>query len=183
MVYFDRNLYCSFSCRPLYNFYLMLNNNKFILNSILAFSILSLAIAYFIQYILGHKPCNLCLIERIPYLASLILISLMFIINKFEKLITGTMLLFFVFGSVVSFYHVGIEQEFFSESFVCDLGESNGDMSKNDLLKQLKNKAPISCKDVTFRFFGFSLATINTVLSIILSGIMFKIFKSYGQNK
>ena len=59
----------------------MLSNNKLILNSILAFSFLSLAIAYFIQYVLGHEPCNLCLIERIPYLASLILISLIFIIN------------------------------------------------------------------------------------------------------
>ena len=122
MVYSNWNLYCSFSCRPIYNFHLMLSNNKLILNSILAFSILSLAIAYFIQYILGHKPCNLCLIERIPYLASLILISLIFIINKFEKVISGILLLFFIFGSVVSFYHVGIEQGFFNESFVCNLG-------------------------------------------------------------
>ena len=160
----------------------MLSNNKLILNSILAFSILSLAIAYFIQYILGYEPCNLCLIERIPYLASLILISLIFIINKFEKLISGILLLFFIFGSVISFYHVGIEEGFFSESFVCDLDSSNEGISKEDLLKQLKNQTPISCKDVTFRFFGLSLATINTVTSILLSGIMFKVIKNYGKN-
>ena len=182
MVYFDRNLYCSFSCRPLYNFYLMLNNNRFILNSILAFSILSLAIAYFIQYVLGHEPCSLCLIERIPYLTSLILISLIFILNKFEKVIASIVLLFFIFGSIVSFYHVGIEQGFFSESLVCDLGSSNVNMSKKDLLKQLQNKTPISCKDVTFRFFGLSLATINTIISILLSGMMIKVIKNYGKN-
>ena len=124
----------------------MLSNNKLILNSILAFSILSLAIAYFIQYILGHEPCNLCLIERIPYLASLILISLIFIINKFEKVIASFVLLFFIFGSVVSFYHVGIELGFFSESFVCDLGSSSEDISKENLLKQLQNKTPITVK-------------------------------------
>ena len=160
----------------------MLSNNKLILNSILAFSFLSLAIAYFIQYVLGHEPCNLCLIERIPYLASLILISLIFILNKFEKVIAGIVLLFFIFGSVVSFYHVGIEQGFFSESLVCDLGSSSMDMSKEDLLKQLQNKTSISCKDVTFRFFGLSLATINTVISILLSGIMIKVIKNYGKN-
>ena len=182
MVYFNWNLYCSFSCRPLYNFHLMLSNNKLILNTILAFSFISLAIAYFIQYILGHEPCNLCLIERIPYLASLILISLIFILNKFEKVIAGIVLLFFIFGSVVSFYHVGIEQEFFNESFVCDMGSSGGDISKEDLLKQLQNKNPISCKDVAFRFFGLSLATINTVISILLSGIMVKVIKNYGKN-
>ena len=182
MVYFNWNFYCSFSGRPLYNFHIMLSNNKLILNSILAFSFLSLAIAYFIQYILGHEPCNLCLIERIPYLASLILISLIFIINKFEKLIAGIVLLFFIFGSVVSFYHVGIEQGLFNESFVCDLGSSSVNMSKEDLLKQLQNKTPISCKDVTFTFFGLSLATINTIISILLSGIMIKVIKNYGKN-
>ena len=182
MVYFDWNLCCSFRYRPLYNFHLMLNNNRFILNSVLAFSILSLAIAYFTQYVLGHKPCNLCLIERIPYLASLILISLIFIINKFEKLIAVIVLLFFIFGSIVSFYHVGIEQGFFSESLVCDLGALDENMSKEDVLKQLQKGSPISCKDVAFRFFGVSLATINTVILILLSGIMIKVIKNYGKN-
>ena len=65
---------------------------------------------------------------------------------------------------------------------MCDLGSSNGNMSKEDLLKQLQNKTPISCKDVTIRFFGLSLATINTVISILLSGIMFKVIKNYGKN-
>ena len=92
------------------------------------------------------------------------------------------MLLFFIFGSVVSFYHVGIEQGFFSESLVCDLGSSNVKMSKEDLLKQLQNKTPISCKDVTLRFFGLSLATINTVISVILSGTMIRVIKNYGKN-
>ena len=180
MVYLDWNFYCNFSLSPLHNFHVMLNNNKLILNSVLIFSILSLAIAYFIQYILGHEPCNLCLIERIPYLASLILISFIFIIKKFEKVIAGIVLLFFIFGSLVSFYHVGIEQGFFSESLVCDLGSNDENMSKEDLLKQLQNKTPISCKEVTFRLFGLSLATINTVISILLSGIMLKVIKNYG---
>ena len=161
----------------------MLHNNKFILNGILAFSIFSLVIAYYVQYILGHKPCNLCLVERIPYISAVILISLMFIIKKFEKVIAGTVMLFFIFGAVISFYHVGIEQGFFSESLVCDLGSANESLSKEDLLKQLENKTVVSCKDVTFRLLGLSLATINTVISILLSGIMLKVIKNYGQNK
>ena len=161
----------------------MLNNNKHIYNGVLFFSIVSLSIAYFIQYILGHKPCNLCLIERIPYLASVILISLIFIINKFEKITAIILLLFFLFGFVTSFYHVGIEQGFFSESLVCDLKEFSKNLSKEDLLKQLENNTPVSCKDVTFRFLGLSLATINTIISIVLSAIMIKVIKNYEQNK
>ena len=159
-----------------------MSDNKSILNGVLAFSILSLSIAYFIQYILGHKPCNLCLIERIPYLSAIILVALIFIVKRFEKIFSGIILIFFIFGSIISFYHVGIEQGFFSESLVCNLGNSGADLSKEQLLKQLEN-APISCKEVTFRFLGLSLATINTIISIILSGIMIKVIKNYGQNK
>jgi len=158
-------------------------NNKFILNRVLAFSIFSLSIAYYIQYVLGHKPCNLCLIERIPYISAVILISFIFIIKKFEKMIAGIVMLLFIFGAVISFYHVGIEQGFFSESLVCDLSNTKENLSKEDLLKQLKSKTAVSCKDVTFRILGFSLATINTIISIILSGIMFKVIKNYEQNK
>ncbi len=156
-------------------------NNKLILNGILAFSILTLSIAYFIQYVLGHKPCNLCIIERIPYIAAIILISLIFILNRYQKIISSLILIFFIFGAVVSFYHFGIEQGFFSESLVCDLGNSQPS-NKEELLNQLKRTEIISCKDVTFRFLGLSLATINTIISIILSGIMIKIIKNYGKN-
>ena len=159
----------------------MILNNKLLLNGILAFSILSLSIAYFIQYVLGHKPCNLCIIERIPYIAAIILISLVFILNKYQKIISSLILIFFIFGAVVSFYHFGIEQGFFSESLVCDLGNSRP-LNKEDLLNQLKKTEIVSCKDVTFRFLGLSLATINTIISIILSGIMIKVIKNYGKN-
>ena len=158
-----------------------MSDNKSILNGVLAFSILSLSIAYFIQYILGHKPCNLCLIERIPYLSAIILVALIFIVKRFEKIFSGIILIFFIFGGIISFYHVGIEQGFFSESLVCNLGNSGADLSKEQLLKQLEN-APISCKEVTFRLLGLSLATINTIISIILSGIMIKVIKNYGKN-
>ena len=158
-----------------------MNSNKLLLNGILAFSILSLSIAYFIQYILGHKPCNLCIIERIPYIAAIILISLIFILNRYQKIISSLILIFFIFGSVVSFYHFGIEQGFFSESLVCDLGNSQP-INKEELLNQLKKTEIVSCKDVTIRFLGLSLATINTIISIILSGIMIKVIKNYGKN-
>ena len=158
-----------------------MNSNKLLLNGILAFSILSLSIAYFIQYVLGHKPCNLCIIERITYIAAIILISLIFILNRYQKIISSFILIFFIFGSVVSFYHFGIEQGFFSESLVCNLGNSQP-INKEELLNQLKKAEIVSCKDVTFRFLGLSLATINTVISLILSGIIIKVIKNYGKN-
>ena len=160
----------------------MLNNNRILLNGILFFCILTISIAYFVQYFLGHKPCNLCLIERIPYLSSPILILLMFIIDKFKLIISILVLTLFIMGSIVSFYHVGIEQGFFNESFVCNLGGIKENLSKEELLKSLQN-SPISCKDVTFRFLGLSLATINTITSLLLSIIMIKVLKNFKKHK
>ena len=156
--------------------------NKLLLNGVLIFSVFALVAAYFIEFILGHKPCNLCSIERIPYFASIILIALIFILNKYEKTISLIVGFFFVFGAIISFYHFGIEQGFFSESFVCNLGNNNEALSSQDLLKALE-KNTVSCKDVTFTLLGFSLATFNTIISLIISAIMLRIFINYGKNR
>ena len=152
------------------------------LKLIFIISLISIISAYFIEFILGHKPCNLCSIERIPYLASIILISLIFILNKYEKTISLIVGLVFVFGAIVSFYHFGIEQGFFDESLVCNLNNNSEALSSEDLLKELE-KNTVSCKDVTFALFGFSLATFNTIISLIISAIMLRIFINYDKNR
>ena len=156
--------------------------NKTTLNLILLLSIFALTTAYFIEYILGHKPCNLCLIERLPYILTIIIISLGLILKKFEKTIIIFLILIFVVATIISFYHFGIEKGFFEESLVCKLDNNITNLSKDELLKELQ-KETISCKDVSFRIFGFSLATINTIISLILSVINIKLFLNYEKNK
>ena len=156
-------------------------NKKIILKSLIFLSFLTLSFAYFVEFILGHEPCSLCKIERIPYIGSIILGSLLLFINRWEKIILIMILLLFVFGSVISFYHIGIEQGIFSESFLCELGINNNIQNPNELLKTLE-KTPISCKDVTFKIFGLSLATFNAVLSIVISYILFKLILKNEQN-
>ena len=156
--------------------------NKTTLNAILIFSILALTAAYFVQYVLGHKPCNLCLIERVPYIFAVLIIILTLILKKFEKLVLFFVSLTFVSATIISFYHFGIEQGFIEESAFCNLNQENINLSKEDLLKEL-NTNIVSCKDVGFRVFGLSLATINTFISLILSIITLKIFLNYEKNK
>ena len=156
--------------------------NRITLNLILIFSVFALGAAYFIQHILGHKPCNLCLIERLPYIFAIIIISLGLILKKFEKAIIIFLILIFLAATIISFYHFGIEQGFFKESFVCNLGNNILNLSKKDLIKELQQQT-VSCKDVSFRIFGLSLATINTIISLILSVIIIKLFLNYGKNE
>ena len=155
--------------------------NKTTLNLILLFSIFVLLAAYFIQYVLGHQPCNLCLIERIPYILTIIIITLILIFKKFEKVFLLLLTLIFVAATLISFYHFGIEQGFIKESLVCDLKVQTNSLTKEDLLKELKTKT-ISCKDVTFKVIGLSLASINIIISLILSVITLKLFLNYEKN-
>ena len=123
------------------------------LNLILFLSIFALISAYFIQYILGHQPCNLCLIERVPYICAIIIILLCFYIKKFERIFLIFLSLIFFLASILSFYHFGIEQGFIDESLVCDLGTGDKILNAEELLKELSRKT-VSCKDVTFKIFG-----------------------------
>ena len=156
--------------------------NQKSLNVILLFSIFALFTAYFIQYSLGHQPCNLCLIERIPYISAIIIISLCLFFKKFERISLIILSLIFFLATLISFYHFGIEQGFSKESLVCDLVVENDFLTKESLLNQLKEKT-ISCKDVTFKIFGLSLATINIIISLLLSLITIKLFLDYEKNK
>ena len=149
---------------------------------IFAISLISIIAAFLIEYVLGHQPCNLCLIQRIPYGLSIFLIILNYLIKKNVQFIILLLILLFSFSFLISFYHFGIEQGFFSESSVCGLNSASEIISKEEILKQL-NEKNISCKDVTFRIFGFSLTSFNMIISLILTFLLFKVFKNYEKFK
>ena len=156
--------------------------NKFYLKIILIFSLIALISAFFIEHILGHKPCNLCLIQRIPYGISIALIAAIFILKKNEKFFVLLLFLTFIFSLSISIYHFGIEQGFFQESAVCNAKNFGENITKEDLLKQLAEKA-VSCKDVTFRIFGLSLTRINIVINLIFIITLTKIYISNEKNR
>ena len=144
--------------------------------------ILSLVSAFIIEYGLGHEPCKLCIYQRYPYFISILLLTSIFVLKKNVKIHLIVLSIVSLLGAIVAFYHFGIEQGFFDESVVCETKKLNQILSKEDLLKQLKQNT-ISCKKVTFRLLGLSLASINTIFSLVLSYIFFLIFKKYENDK
>mgnify|MGYP006104278211 CR=1 FL=1 len=155
-------------------------NDKFL---ILIFFIIIFAFisALLIEYIMGHQPCKLCIYQRIPYVLSIFLIILAFLYKKYKKNILLVLSLTFAASAILAFYHFGIEQGFFNESQVCNTNNKINSSSV-DLLKELKEKV-ISCKDVTFKLVGLSLATINTLFSSALSAIFLLLFVKNEKNK
>ena len=142
--------------------------------SILIISILALISAYFIEYFLGYQPCNLCLLERIPYALSIIIILANFKFKFNDKSILLVLIIIFVVSALLSIYHLGIEQGLIEESFVCST-KDNLNLNKEQLLQELK-KMNISCKNVAFTIFGLSLTTYNILLSVIISATLIKIY-------
>ena len=155
---------------------------EFYLRLILIISLVSIISAYFIEYVLGHQPCNLCLIERIPYGLSIVLIAINYFFKKKEKFIILLLILTFFFSFAISVYHLGIEQGLFEESAVCGLKNMTEIITKEEILKQLQQKT-VSCKDVTFRIFGLSLTSINIFINLIFITLLTKIYISYEKNK
>ena len=152
------------------------------LKLILIVSLVSIISAYFIEYILGHQPCNLCLIERIPYGLSVFLIMINYVTKKNERFILLLLTLIFVFSFLISIYHFGIEKGFFEETAICGLKNADDFISKEELLRLLSEKT-VSCKDVTFRVFGLSLTSINIVISLIIIFILIKSYNTYEKIK
>tara|TARA_B100000287_G_C20273417_1_gene638951 strand:- start:22 stop:501 length:480 start_codon:yes stop_codon:yes gene_type:complete len=142
-------------------------------------SIISLLGAVFIENVLEQSPCRLCLYQRIPYLISIFICFFGF--NYYKNFLWMYLLLIlFIISAILSGYHVGIENSIFEEFSGCT-SENINITNKLDLLNNLKKTMP-SCKNVDFKLFGLSLATINLIISLIISAISITLIK-YEKNK
>ena len=157
------------------------NSKNLLIKLIFLISVIALVSAFFIEYVLGHQPCNLCILERIPYLLAIILILLNFKFSHYEKFFILLLSIIFLAGAIISLYHLGIEQGFIKESLVCNLKSGSNLLSKEEILKQLQEKN-VSCKDVTFKIFGLSLTSYNILISLLITISTGKIFFNYEKN-
>jgi len=156
-------------------------NKTLTIKLIFIISILALASAFYIEHALGYQPCNLCILERIPYLMAIIIIILNYKFIHLEKYFILLLILIFLAAAILSLYHLGIEQGFIEESLFCDLKKGSDLLSKEEILKQLQEKN-ISCKDVTFKIIGLSLTSYNILISLLISIITLKIYFNYDKN-
>ena len=157
------------------------NRKNLLIKFIFLVSIIALVSAFFIEYVLGHQPCNLCVLERIPYLLAIIVLLLNYKFIQFEKFFMLLLTIIFLTGTALSLYHLGIEQGFIQESLVCDLKSGSNLLTKEEILKQLQEKN-VSCKDVTFKIFGLSLTSYNILISLLITIGTGKIYFNYDKN-
>ena len=157
-------------------------SKKNLFTGIFLISFIALISAYFIEYILGHQPCNLCEYERIPYFLAILIVLINYKYNKLEKYLILSLAIIFLIATILSLYHLGIEQGFIQESLLCDLEKGANIVDKDEILKQLQQKS-ISCKDVTFKIFGLSLTSFNIIICLLLTIGLTKIYFGYEKNR
>ena len=157
-------------------------SKKNLFTVIFLISFIALVSAYFIEYILGHQPCNLCLYERIPYFLAILIVLINYKDNKLEKYIILSLAIIFLIATILSLYHLVIEQGFIQESLLCDLEKGANILNKDEILKQLQQKN-ISCKDVTFKIFGLSLTSYNIIISILLTITLIRFYFGYENSR
>jgi disulfide bond formation protein DsbB len=136
---------------------------------ILLASIAVLGTALLSQYVGGLQPCELCLYERWPYYAILV-VMLLATLSRATKLIRIALalsVLIFLCSSVLAAYHVGVEQHWIEGPTACtgDLPAS----SPEALLQALEGRQPVQCDVVQWSFHGISLAGLNLVVSLALA--------------
>ena len=157
-------------------------SKKNLLTGIFIISFIALVSAYFIEYVLSYQPCNLCLYERIPYFLAILIVLINYKYNKLEKYLILLLTIIFLIATVLSLYHLGIEQGFIQESLLCDLEKGANILEKDEILKQLQQKN-ISCKNVTFKIFGLSLTSYNIIINLVLTLYLIKIYFGYEKNR
>jgi disulfide bond formation protein DsbB len=143
--------------------------NFFLLFVIYAgFSVICLISAYFVEYVLGYKPCPLCLYQRAPYFL-IIVISLISVTFKKTYKIGLALLLISIFSSIlISGYHSGVERKIFNELDSCKKDYLEPTMRVEDYLNFINKKEAVSCSDIPFKILGLSMANYNFIINIFM---------------
>ncbi len=144
---------------------MILRNWYYLLLLISSITILSALVA---EYVFGLQPCDLCLKQRHPYYLIIFILALIFFIPLLNKLLMYAIVqLSTIYGIFYSVWHVGVENNLIEGPAGCSAGLTKSS-STLDLKEQIFNKQVINCDEVIWSFFGFSAASINTMILLFI---------------
>ena len=151
---------------------------------ILGISIISISSALVAEYIFNLQPCDLCLKQRHPYYFFIILsLVTLFILSGYKYYISFLIQIGAIYGIFYSVWHVGVENKLLKGPAGCS-ANLNISSDTNELRDQIFSKQVISCDEVVWSFFGFSAASINTIVLLfifIINGLY--IYKNHAKKK
>jgi disulfide bond formation protein DsbB len=138
---------------------------------VLIASAIVLGTALLSEYWGGLAPCELCLLQRWPWAAAIVISMIVVLVGERARLDWVALLLALVFAvSVVfAFYHVGVEQHWFAGPTACTAGPG-GAVTLEQMKRQILGTAPVLCDRPAWTLFGVSLAGWNLLASLVMTG-------------
>ncbi len=144
---------------------------------VLIASAIVLGSALMSQYWGGLAPCELCLLQRWPWAAAILVALVALVAGSRPALPWVALVLAIVFALSVgfAFYHVGVEQHWFAGPSACT-ASGGGALTLEEMKRQIIGTAPVLCDRVQWSLFGVSLAGWNLLASLGMAGVCAVVF-------
>jgi disulfide bond formation protein DsbB len=145
--------------------------------AVLAASVAVLGTALLSQYWGGLAPCELCLLQRWPWVAAIVISLVSILVGSrpampwVALLLTGV----FVVGSALALYHVGVEKHWFAGPEACTGGATAAD-TVEALKARILGQMPVPCDEPAWSLWGISMAGWNLLASLIMAGSCLAVF-------
>ncbi len=122
--------------------------------------------AWGFQYLGGLAPCKMCIWQRYPHFAAVVIGALALMLPKLNPLpLIGAFAALITAG--IGFFHAGVEQGWWEGPSTCTSGDIGG-LSAEELMNQIMAAPLVRCDEIPWEMFGLSMAGWNAALSAVL---------------
>jgi disulfide bond formation protein DsbB len=119
----------------------------------------------------GYAPCELCILQRWPHVAAVLLAGLVWVTGR-VRVLAALGLIAAVVASALAVYHAGVELAWWEGPTHCSGGVGDlARLSTQDLMTQLQAAPVVRCDEIAWSFLGLSMAGWNAILSVGLAGL------------
>ena len=125
--------------------------------------------AWGFQYIGGLAPCPMCLWQRWPHIAAVVVGVLAYgtrwtVLPLFGAVCAAS-------SGAIGIYHTGVERAWWQGPTACSGGGDISQLSPEELLAQIMEAPLVRCDEVAWQMLGLSMASWNAVISFALAGL------------
>jgi len=122
--------------------------------------------AWGFQHIGGLAPCKMCIWQRYPHVAAVVIGALALMLPKLNPLpLIGALAAMITAG--IGFFHAGVEQGWWEGPSTCTSGDIGG-LSAEELMNQIMAAPLVRCDEIPWEMFGLSMAGWNAAISAVL---------------
>lgn len=143
-------------------------------------SAVSLAAAFTSEYGFGLKPCELCILQRVPYgIVILLWLAGRFCTRRGQHYMVYMVIACFMAGGLTALYHSGVEKHWIKGPDACTGTVAAQPLSLEELMKKIQNAPVVACDQPQWEYHGITMAMLNAAWSFML---VFAVFRMRGKH-